>query len=497
MSSDAIRDFPFDGWEPRWYQEDVWKYLTNDRSPDIHATDGKHAELIWHRRAGKDDVCLRLAAREMLRRPANYWHMLPKKVQVSTAIWNATNPATGKRRIFEAFPKELFTHNESDMRVRCKANDATWQCLGSDNYDTAVGSPPRGITYSEWSLANSAVRGYLKPIIAENKGWQLFISTPRGKNHAYKTFTEAKRNPKQFAQLLTVHDTGILSPEELLEILRDYIATYGEAYGLALFEQEYECSFDAAIIGSFWGEEFKRIDREGRICEVPHDPQYPVHVATDLGRTDDLSIWWYQVIANEVRVLEHYAASGDDPDEFASQCLGKRVQINIVDRNIKVEYGNDIPGLEHRQTYRYGSVALPHDGAAKTFAAKGKSVEEQLAAVFGWGKVLITPVLSKQDQIQSGRKALRKCYFDYKCENDNGIEALRSYHREWDDEKKKFADGPEHDWTSHPSDAFMQLAVNYEQGKLPQDEPPPRFEIHRTFNEMLNKVKAKQYSRTD
>lgn len=484
-------ELPYNGWSPREYQKPFWRYMRDG------GMGGKHAELVWHRRAGKDECLMNLAPVAMTERAGTYWHMLPLANQVRKAIWEAVNPHSGKRRIYEAFPPELFDFRDTDMLIRAKFNDSTWQCLGSDNYNAAVGSPPCGITYSEWALANPSVRGYLRPIIAENGGWQAFITTPRGKNHAYNTFNEAKRNPKQFAQLLTVHDTGVLSAEQLLAELREYVATYGEAYGLALFEQEYECSFDAAIIGSFWGEEFKRIDKEGRICEVPHDEQFPVHVATDLGRTDDLSIWWYQVIANEVRVLEHYAASGDDPDEFASQCLGKRVQINIVDRQIKVEYGNDMPAIARRQAYRYGSIALPHDGAAKTFAAKGKSVEEQLAAVFGWGKVLITPVLSKQDQIQSGRKALRRCYFDYKCENDNGVEALRSYHREWDDEKKKFADRPEHDWTSHPSDAFMQLAVNYEQGKLPQDEPPPRFEINRTFNEMLNKVKARTHSRTD
>lgn len=456
---------------------------------------GKHAELIWHRRAGKDDVCLNIAPAAMAIEPGTYWHMLPLANQVRKAIWEAVNPHTGKRRIYESFPPELFSYRDTDMLIKAKFNDSTWQCLGSDNYNSAVGSPPRGITYSEWALANPSVRGYLRPIIAENRGWEMYITTPRGKNHAYSTFNAALKNPNQFAQKLTVHDTGILSPDQLREELLEYVSTYGEAYGLALFEQEYECSFDAAIIGAIWGDEFKRIDGEGRICEVPHDPNWPVHVATDLGRKDDLSIWWFQVIANEIRVLEHYASSGDDPDKFASVLLGKETYINIINGDIAVEYGRDVPEWAHRKAYNYGSITLPHDGAAKTFAAKGKSVQEQLAAVFGWGKLIVNPALGKQDQIQAGRKALRKAYFDWKCETDAGLDALRSYHREWDDEKKKFKDAPEHDWSSHPSDAWMQAAICYEQDKLPKELQEPIWPVQvdvggvvrtgRTFNDLV------------
>lgn len=476
-----MREFtlPANGWKPREYQKPFWRYMLKD------GLQGKHAELIWHRRAGKDDCLLHLGAIATTQRVGTYWHMLPKKDQVRKAIWEAVNPHTGKRRIHEAFPPELFDHRDTDMLVRAKFNESTWQCLGSDNYENAIGSPPCGITYSEWALANPSVRGYLRPIIAENGGYQAFITTPRGKNHAYSTYKQALRNPDQFAQLLTIHDTGILSPDQLKAELEEYIATYGHSYGMALFAQEYECSFDAAIIGAFWGDEFMAIDREGRICEVPHDPNFPVHVATDLGRTDDLSIWWYQVIANEIRVLEHYGASGDDPDEFASQLMGKVVRINIIDRKIQVDIGADMPELKYRQAYRYGRISLPHDGAAKTFVAKGKTVQEQLGAVFGRSHVRVTPNLSKQDQIQAGRQALKKTYFDYKAENNNGIEALRAYHREWDDDKKIFKSTAEHDWSSHPSDAYMQLALNYEQAREEVVEDQP---IKHLSNATLNEL---------
>ncbi len=461
-------------------------------------TSTKHAELIWHRRAGKDEICLHAAATDMALHPATYWHMLPKKEQVRKAIWEAINPHTGKRRIREAFPEELFRLRESDMMVFSKFNESTWQCLGSDNYDNAVGSPPRGITYSEWALANPSVRGYLRPIIAENKGWQMFISTPRGRNHAYSTYMAARDNPKQFAEKLTVHDTLSLSTEQLIDELLEYKATYGEDYGLALFEQEYECSFDAAIIGAFWGDELREAEKLGKMCDVPHDPRYPVHVGTDLGRTDDLSMWWFQVIDGDLRVLEHHAISGKDPDYFASQLLGKEVSINIVRGGLEIEKGNDIDGLSHRRAYDYGKIGLPHDGAAKTFSAKGKSVQEQLAKVLGWGHLIIVPRLSKQDQIQAGRKAIRQAFFNFNpphihdCEADNGLDGLREYHREWDDELKKFNDSPVHDWSSHRADAWMQVSVMWDYELLPKEHETTRYGLDRNFNEWVKHNRNKR-----
>lgn len=443
-------------WNPRWYQQEAWDYMTGG-SVDPRASDNKHAELIWHRRAGKDEICLHFAAREMLMNPSTYWHMLPKANQVKKAIWLAVNPHTGKRRIKEAFPPEVFSYNEADMMVKCRANDATWQCLGSDNYDSAVGSPPRGITYSEWALANPSVRGYLRPIIAENKGWQLFITTPRGKNHAYQTFRAAQKNNYQFAQLLSIHDTGVLTTEQLLRELDEYVNTYGEAFGISLFEQEYECSFDAAILGSYYGPEIRDIRADGRVTDVGFDHKYPVHVVMDIGFDDDTAIWWFQVIAGELRILEYYANSGKDPDHYISQIKGRFTEIQLNRDSINVFEGGLVHGLDHRRDYNYGTIWLPHDAKAKTFAAKGKTIQEQFSKAFGWGKVKIVPSLSIEDGIQAVRKALHRSYFDDSCEP--GLAALEQYQREWDNEKQMFKDKPLHDWTSHAADAFRYLAI--------------------------------------
>ena len=467
-------------WESRWYQEPVRRYLE---------AGGRHAELIWHRRAGKDEICMHWTATQLIERPATYWHMLPQANQVKKAIWKAVNPHTGKRRIDEVFPEELFSKNETDMMISCRHNDATWQCLGSDNFQGAIGSPPVGIVYSEWALANPSVRGFLRPIIAENNGWQVFISTPRGKNHAYSTFKAAQKNPDSFAELLTVHDTECLTPAQLVVELNEYVSTYGEAMGLALYEQEYECSFEAAILGAYYGAEFRKMDREGRICSVEHDPIWPVHVAMDIGYDDDTAIWWFQVVGGEPRIIGSYFNSGKDVDHYASVILGRDVTINFIKDKLEVDYGK-ANEWQSRSAYRYASINLPHDAKAKTLAAKGKSVEEQFAAVFGWGSVRIVPGLSIEDGIIATRKLLQRAYIEESC--DDGIEALRQYHREWDDERKQFQDKPFHDWTSHFSDAMRYLAICWSEDKLPKEAEPPRFKQDRTFNEMVEHVKQRR-----
>jgi len=473
--------YPFGGWRPREYQRPVWDALNRGC---------RHAELIWHRRAGKDEIAMNYAACEMIEKPGTYWHLLPKANQVKKAIWESVDFHTGRRRLDQVFPPEIFDRRENDMFVRCKLNGSTWQAFGSDNYEGAIGSGPRGIVYSEWAQANPSARAYFRPMITETQGWELYLTTPRGKNHAHQTFQAAQQDPDSYAELLTVYDTGVLTADQLAAELREYVSTYGEAMGMMYYEQEYECSFDAAILGAVFATEFRLIDQEARIRDVPHDPQYPVHVAMDIGRSDRTTIWWFQVIAGDVRVIDHYWSNGKDPDHYASVILGYDVQINLIDKQIEVIRGaqND---WAHHMAYNYGSINLPHDGRTKTFATN-KSAEEQFSAVFGAGRVRITPNLSVNDGIMATRQMLkRRCYFDTSCEF--GVNACRQYHYEWDDDKKMFRDRPEHDWTSDHADGLRYVGVLVAEDKLPMSaDEPLKGPSERTFNDLVEVVRRRR-----
>ena len=456
-------------------------------------TGGKHAELIWHRRSGKDDISLHATAIKAMERPATYWHMLPKKNQVRTAIWEAVNPHTGMRRIDEAFPREIrASTREHEMLIKFK-NGSTWQALGSDNYEGAIGSPPAGIVYSEWPQAKPQARAYLRPILVENDGWQLFIGTPRGKNHGYKTFRAAEKNVNAFAQKLTADQTSVFTKEQLEQEKQALIDEWGIDMGEALFEQEYYCSFEAAILGAFYTKEARELEKAGRLTDVEHDPDHEVYVACDIGRTDDTAIWWFQVINGEVRLLESISESGKDPDWFCSQLLGKEVHINIVQGEIVVDYGKDIPELAHRKAYRYGKVGLPHDARSKTYAAKGKSPLEQTVKALG-NMVGIVPNLGKLDGIKATRQMLRRTWIDRDgC--DDGWEAVKQYRREWSQDKQCFLDNDVHDWTSHYADGLRYVGVMWQEKVQPKEQEPVKTLNNMTMNDLWRTQKSRQSSR--
>jgi len=413
-------------WSPRPYQRPAWDYLENG---------GKHCELIWHRRSGKDEVGLHRTAVAAFERVATYWYMLPLATQARKAIWEAVNPHTGRRRIDEVFPLELRSSTQQqEMFIKLK-NGSSWQVVGSDNFNAMVGSPPAGIVYSEWALSNPSARAYLRPILAENGGWQIFNTTPRGKNHAHRTFVAAKNDPRAFAQLLSAKETGIFTNEQLEEELDAYQNDFGMDAGNALFEQEYLCSFEAAILGAFYAREMQQCRNDERITEVPHDVDAKVFTAWDIGYTDDTSIWWFQVIQGEIHVLECYTASGMDIPHYVDVILSKK-------------------------EYVYDKHYLPHDARAKTLASGGKSVIEQLGKYLGVDRLAIVPEIGVQDGIQAARSNFFRLWFDdYKCAE--GLDALSQYQREYDDTKKMFRDKPRHDWTSHLSDAFRMMMVAF------------------------------------
>lgn len=418
---------PHNGWLPRQHQMGLWRYLREQ--------EGRRAIAIWHRRAGKDEICLHHAAVAAATRTGNYWHCLPEYLQGRKAIWTAINPHSGKRRIDEAFPPKMrASTNDNEMFIRLR-NHSTWQVVGSDRYDATMGASVAGITYSEWALANPSAWGYHRPMLEENNGWAVFISTPRGRNHCKAMFDHAKRTDGWFSELLTAIDTGALTQDQLAEALAEYQALYGHDVGRLQFEQEYLCSFNAATLGSFYSYELAQVRTEGRIAEIEPLPDKPVHRAWDLGVGDDTSIWWFQPVGSQLFILDHYAASG-----------------------VGLEHYRDV--IAERQAERgwaHGDDYVPHDAKIKEWGTGRTRVE----TMQGMGlKPILVPSASIDDGINAVRRSLPLCVFHPRTE-DGGIDALEQYRREWDDEKKAFRASAVHDWTSHPSDAFRYLALSW------------------------------------
>lgn len=417
---------PHNGWRPRAHQEPLWRYLMNG---------GRNALAVWHRRAGKDEVALHYTAVAAARRRGNYWHCLPEYAQARKAIWTAVNPHTGKRRVDEAFPEAWrASTNDSEMFIRFK-NGSTWQLIGSDQFDRTVGASPAGIVYSEWALANPSAWAYHRPMLEENGGWAVFITTPRGHNHAKSMFDYASRAKDWFCEKLSVDSTHSLSSEALAVTLNEYKALYGADMGRAQYEQEYLCSFNAAILGAFYALEMADVRHEGRILEVQAVPNQPVHRSWDLGVRDDTSIWWFQVVGTQVYLLDHYAASGVGLEHYKTQ----------------------IEQREAEHGWIRGSDFVPHDAKIKEWGTGRTRVETMQTLDL---HPILVPLAGVEDGINAVRRTLPLCVFHPRTEV-GGISALEQHRREWDDEKKAFKASAIHDWTSHVADSFRYLAMSW------------------------------------
>lgn len=412
-------------WKCRDYQVASW---------NAYRAGIKRQLLIWHRRAGKDEIALNKTVVAAHERIGNYWHCLPKYEQARKAIWEAVNPHSGLRRIDEAFPPALRARTDNVGMVIELANGSIWRIVGSDNPDSLVGAPPVGIVFSEWALSNPSAWAYLAPALAENGGWADFITTPRGKNHVHAMWNMAKANPAWFAQILTVNETGF-PLDRVEEQRREYHAIYGTEVGDSLIEQEYFCSFNAATLGSYYGKALERAEAAGKLGNALYDPELPVYTAWDLGISDQTVIWLFQVFSDQLRVIDCIHGTGKNLEQYCNELKAK--------------------------PYRYADDYVPHDARVRDLGT-GRTRLETLKGLNRKPKLVV------RHEVEDGINALRvtiegNCLWDKRCEY--GLEALKQYHAEWDDDRKMFSPKPYHDWTSDFADAARYMALAWREVK--------------------------------
>jgi hypothetical protein len=317
--------------------------------------------------------------------------------------------------------------NEADLIIEL-LNGAKIRLFGADNADAMRGLGFDGLYLDEYGDFKPSVWGnVVRPALSDKQGWCVFGGTPKGKNQFWNIYETSRKLPNEWFSLSLPASKSKLLPESELNAAKAQLAE-------DQYLQEYECSFEAAIVGAIWGVEMRKLTEDGRITKVENQIEVKTHTAWDLGHTDDTAIWWYQVIAGEIHIVDYFALSGGTIEEFVSKIKEK--------------------------PYNYGKHYLPHDARARTLASGGKSVIEQMAVGLGINNLAIVPSLSVQEGIQAVRTALPRCWFDAeKCAD--GVEALRQYQREYDEDKKAFRQTPKHDWTSHPADAMRMLAISW------------------------------------
>lgn len=410
-------------WEARLHQQNFMKYMWEG---------GKRALLVWHRRAGKDNAALNFTAVETQRKVANYWHMFPEQKQGRKAIWEGVDPHTGVKFIDQAFPKEMrASKNDTDMLIRFK-NGSTWQIVGSDTYDSNVGTTPYGVIFSEWSLADPRAWDFIRPILKENDGWAIFPYTPRGKNHGFDLYEMAKDNKNWFCELLTIEDT-VRSDGSRIFTDEDYQDELDEGMDPMLARQEYYCSFDAGLLGAYYTDTLKR----AKVGNYPWNPAKPVHTFWDIGLKDATSITFGQENGGAIDIIDYE-------------------EQNNVPFNEWIGTINDKP-------YNYGVHSMPHDFKRRDWK-DGKSADST-AQNFHFNYEL-TPDLSRKQGIDAVKMIMPRVRFNNSPAVQRLLDGLANYRREWNPKLKVFMDRPQHDWASNPADSFRYFAIawpeNYE-----------------------------------
>jgi hypothetical protein len=384
----------------------------------LHSRKQRWGIAVAHRRAGKTVACvndlIKAAATSDKPNP-RFAYIAPQLNQAKDIAWQYLLEYT------DCFGPERKV-NASELWIELPNNGARVRIYGADNPDRLRGIYLDGAVLDEFGDMDPTVwTQVIRPALSDRKGWAVFIGTPKGKNTFHQLWTLAEDSADWFQLELKASKTGLLDEAELSDARKMMSADE--------YAQEYECSFEAAVRGAYYGKEMN--DAEERITGVPYDPRLPVHTAWDLGVADSTVIWFVQVAGRETRLIDVLKGEGVGLDWYA-----KRLQ---------------------ERDYVWGNHYLPHDVEVRELGT-GKSRKEVLA---GLGiNATVCPNIPLADGIQAVRMLLPTCFFD-KAKCKDGIEALRMYRREYDEKRQEFRTHPLHDWTSHYADALRYFAVGH------------------------------------
>jgi hypothetical protein len=409
----------------------MWKYMQGP-------AEGKRAACVWHRRAGKDLCAINLIQTKIVERVGTYWHMLPTYKQGRAIVWNGFTK--DGRKFLDHFHPNLIVGkpNTTEMRVDF-FNKSIYQVVGTDDVNSLVGTNPIGVVFSEYSLHDPAAWDYIRPILAENGGWALFIYTARGENHGFSLMEMARGNKRWFSEVLVAGDEGT-KREDGKPVLSDQVIQEERLAGMpeAMIQQEFYCSFSAPFVGAYYGDQMMQAKKDNRIHDrIPYDPRLPVDTYWDLGINDTMVVWFIQPHNFQFRVIDHYESNGEGLAHYAKMLRGQ------------------VTKHERKGEYLYRNHWAPWDIEVRELGT-GKSRKE-IAATMGI-KFRVVKQNDISDGIEAVRNILSQCFFDNTyCHR--GIEALRQYRKEFDEKNKCFSSHPLHDWTSNHADAFRTFAM--------------------------------------
>lgn len=396
--------------------------------PLLRALDNgvKRVFAMWHRRSGKDYTLWNAIIGRAIENVGIHYYLLPTYAQAKKVIWDgATNDG---KKFIDCIPEYLIkSKNATELKVEL-TNGSIIQLIGTDKYDSIRGTNPITCVFSEFAYQNPQAWEVVKPILRINGGVAIFNTTPNGKNHAYDMWVMAEKSDDWFTERLTIRDTGVVTDEEVQKEI-------AEGMDKDFAEQEYFCSFEAGVRGNYYADQIKQVREDGRIKFHLYDKALKVNTAWDIGYKDATAIVFYQVLRDQIRIIDYYEASG----------LTLKDYIEVL----------------NKKDYAYEKHVFPHDAKHKRMDL-GKSLQAQ-AEELGL-KVEIAPSLTVNQGIMLVKQVFNRCYFQHGT-TDQLLHVLGSYRKEWDEVRKVFNKNPRHDWSSHGADAFRYLAVAFNEEK--------------------------------
>ena len=385
---------------------------------EVHNSLKRFNVLVCHRRFGKSVLSINQLIKTAVSKPMSRCAFVaPTYRQGKSIAWEYLKQYTQPLMYLGG------NKNETELKIEL-FNGSAIQIFGADHPDSLRGMGFHGVVLDEYALMAPRVwTEIIRPAISDHLGWVMFIGTPMGHNQFWEVYDFSLRGHKDwFGQLYRASETKVIPDEELKqaqEIMSD------EQY-----QQEFECSFTAAVSGAYYGKLISKAEKENRIGNVPVDEHVGVETWWDLGIGDSTAIWFAQRIGEEIHLIDYYENSGESLAHYA---------------DVLEEKG-----------YAYERHIAPHDIMARELGT-GKSrfeVSQDLGIDFE-----VAPKLEVDHGIESVRNALPHCWFDReKCKL--GLDALRQYRKQWDEKNQVFKNKPLHDWCSHAADSFRYGCVH-------------------------------------
>lgn len=440
-------------YKPRDYQMDFW-----DAFHDIGRHKGKAYQIFvlnWHRRCGKDMTCWNAAIERTAEEPMTCKYAFPTNDMSRDNLWESyTNDGL---RFTDFVPLDLRVRrtktddglNDSLKRIEL-ITGGSLRVISTHVPDRLRGGNSKLFVLSEFQNMDPSVIDIIEPILEANGGILLINMTSNGDSAAKGMLEAWKNDPRVYVSVLTVEDTPVFTEEQMIRIRRRTVERFlargqSEEEANAFVDQEYYCSWDSPVVGSYFGSGMRRAKDDGRIRILPYDAQLPVNTYWDLGIDDSMSIWFAQLFHNEIRLIDYYELSGEGMAHYINKLREKG--------------------------YSYGAHYAPHDIEVRelTTGISRKDTAQKMGINFQ----TVQKPAKKEDGIDAIRTILSRCYFDEtKCKR--GIDALKGYKKKWNEKMMVYENVPVHDWTSHGTDAFQTLALSNPQPKKTHQRPKPR-----------------------